>query len=80
MKSMKIQKNKTQSILEYLIVLAAIILFIMAGTMGLDRGLSRGLDSAQRDISNTLTNMEYQGTVVEFDDEGYPVTVIPEEN
>ena len=50
---------KSQSILEYLIVLTAIVFAIIVGTIGpvgLNRGIQSSLDQAQEDIEDELTN------------------------
>ena len=46
---MKSKKLKAQSILEYLIVLAAIVAAIIAGTTGLHRGMSNKLNDITQD-------------------------------
>jgi ABC-type lipoprotein release transport system permease subunit len=46
---------KSQSMLEYLVTLVAIIIAIAAGTIGLNTGVTRGMNNAQRDIAQNIT-------------------------
>lgn len=50
---------KTQSILEYIIILAAVVVFILISTVGLgsgfNRGLSRNLNQRQRQVERDYT-------------------------
>ncbi|MDD5429900.1 MAG: hypothetical protein PHE97_04180 [Candidatus Omnitrophica bacterium] len=48
------RKIKTQSILEYLIMLTGVVAAIMLSTQGFKLGLRGGLNRAQNDINSTL--------------------------
>lgn len=67
------RKLKVQSIIEYIVVLAAIVGFIVAGTLGLRRGIKSGLDAAEKKIQADLNNREYIGQSNQFDSEGRPL-------
>jgi hypothetical protein len=59
---------KTQSILEYLIMLMFLCGFITAGILGFSRGVQKGLDKAQPEIKEKLY-APYEGEVVDFSQE-----------
>jgi len=65
----KINK-KSQSILEYIVTIAAVVGFIVAATIGLRKGVKRGLDNVQEKIEVDLNDREYVGQPVKFDAEG----------
>lgn len=70
MKKARIKKitKKSQSIIEYLIVIGAITGFIVAGTIGLRRGVKTGLNQAEAKIKTEL-DTDYVGEVVDFGEE-----------
>lgn len=47
---------KSQSILEYLIILSAIIIAILANTVGLQRGVQNSLDSTGNTLATNMSN------------------------
>lgn len=69
-------KTKAQSMLDYVITLAAIVGFIVAGTIGFRNGVKKSLDSTQTEIKKDLDDRDYVGEEVEFDADGNPITEI----
>lgn len=61
-------KKKSQSIIEYLIVIGAVTGFIVAGTIGVRRGVKTGLNRAKAKIKADL-DTSYEGEVVDFGEE-----------
>jgi hypothetical protein len=56
MKKLLTKSVKSQSILEYLITLTAIVIAIIIGTVGLKQGVQNGLDTAEDEIVNDYIN------------------------
>ena len=84
---------KSQSILEYIVVMTALVAFIVFATIGLKKGVQFSLNDAQQNmvgqaLDEGLTQGQEQvaedmdkitaGAVIEFDEEGNSLTPLPD--